>query len=56
MGHVTRIGEKKNACMFLVVKPERKIPFRRPHSRWEEKIKVVLKENGGVGMEWSQLA
>jgi hypothetical protein len=28
-GHVARIGERRNSCMVLVVKPEGKRPFRR---------------------------
>lgn len=29
---------------MLVVKPERNKPFARPRRRWEDNIKVVLKE------------
>jgi len=28
--HVARIGDRRNSCMVLVVKPEGKRPFRRP--------------------------
>jgi hypothetical protein len=32
--------------MFLVGKPERQRPFRRPRQRWGDDIKMVLEEIG----------
>jgi hypothetical protein len=32
-GHVTRMGEKRNACRLLVGKPEGKRPLGRPRCR-----------------------
>jgi hypothetical protein len=33
MGHVARMGEKRNACRLLVGKPERRRPLGRPRHR-----------------------
>jgi hypothetical protein len=37
-------GEKRNAYMFLVGKPEGKRPLGRLTSRWEDNIKINLIE------------
>jgi hypothetical protein len=41
-------GEKRNACMLLVGKPERKRPLGRPRYRWVNNIKMNL----GERMRW----
>jgi hypothetical protein len=46
-GHVARIGEEKKLCRVLVGKPEGK-----PRRRWEDRIRMDLKENGWGGV-WS---
>jgi hypothetical protein len=33
-GHVARMGEKRNAYMILVGRPEGKRPLERPRCRW----------------------
>jgi hypothetical protein len=43
MGHVTRMGEKRNAYMILVEKPEGKRLLGRPRSRWVNNIKMDLR-------------
>ena len=40
----------------LVGKPEGKRPLGRPRRRWEDNIKMDLKEVGCGGMEWIELA
>jgi hypothetical protein len=40
----------------LVGKPEGKRPLGRPKRRWEDGIKVDLREIGWGGVEWIQLA
>jgi hypothetical protein len=40
--HVARIGEKRNAYMILVGKPEGKISLGRPSRMWVDDIKMVL--------------
>jgi hypothetical protein len=48
-------GEKKNAYMLLVGKPEGKRPLRRPRRRWVD-IKVDLGEIGWGGVDLTGLA
>jgi hypothetical protein len=40
----------------LVGKPEAKRPLGRPRSRWEDGIRMNIKDIGWGGMEWIQLA
>ena len=40
----------------LVGKPEGKRPLGKPRRRWEDKIKMDLKEVGCGGMDWTDLA
>jgi hypothetical protein len=55
-GHVARIGER-NVYRVLVGNPERKRPLERPRRRWEDGIKMDLREIGwGRGVEWIHLA
>jgi hypothetical protein len=44
VGHVARIGEKRNAYRILVGKPEGKRPLRRPRRKWVDIIKIDLRE------------
>jgi hypothetical protein len=55
-GHVARMGEKRNAYRILVGKPEGKRPLGRPRRRWEDNIKMDLREIGWDGMNWIDLA
>jgi hypothetical protein len=55
-GHVARIGEKRNLYRILEGKPEGKRPLGRPRRRWEDNIKMDLREIGWGGMDWSHLA
>jgi hypothetical protein len=43
VGHVARMGKKRNAYSVLVGKPEGKGPLERPRHRWVENIKTDLK-------------
>jgi hypothetical protein len=38
------MGEMKNPYEILVGKPEGKRPLRRPRRRWEDNIKMDLRE------------
>jgi hypothetical protein len=40
----------------LVVRPEGKRPLGRPRRRWEDNIKMDLREIGIDGANWIQLA
>ena len=43
-GHVARMGERRGAYRALVGKPERRRPLEIPRCRWEDNIKVDLRE------------
>jgi hypothetical protein len=45
-GHIARFGERKDVYRVLVGKPEGKSLLGRPRRRWEDKIKMDLKEVG----------
>jgi hypothetical protein len=51
-------GEERNVYRILVGKPEEKRPLGRPIYvyRWEENIKMKLREIGLGGMDWIHLA
>jgi hypothetical protein len=53
---VARMGEGRNVYRVLVGKPEGKRPLGRPRRRWEDGIKMDLREIGWGGMEWIRLA
>jgi hypothetical protein len=55
VGHVARMGEKRNAYRILVGKPEGKRPLGRPRRRWEDNIRMDLREIGWGGMDWINL-
>ena len=48
-GHVARMGEGRDVHRVLVGKPEGKSPLGRPRRRWEDNIKMDLREVGGGG-------
>jgi hypothetical protein len=54
-GHVARMGAKRIAYRNLVGKPEGKRPIGRPRRRWENNIKMDLREIGWGGMDWIDL-
>jgi hypothetical protein len=52
-GHVAYMGEKRNAYRVLVEKPEGRRALERP--RWEDNIKMELREIGLGGIDWIHL-
>jgi hypothetical protein len=50
------MGEMRNACNILVGKPEGKKPLRRPTYRWEDNIRIDLREIMWEGVDWIHLA
>ena len=56
VGHVARMGEGRGVHRVLVVKPEGKRPLGRPRRRWEDNIKMDLREVGGGCGDWMDLA
>ncbi|KAJ4426359.1 hypothetical protein ANN_27173 [Periplaneta americana] len=55
-GHVARMGESRNAYRVLVGRPERKRPLGRPRRRWEDNVKMDLREVGYDDRDWINLA
>ncbi|KAJ4444038.1 hypothetical protein ANN_05827 [Periplaneta americana] len=55
-GHVARMGESRNAYRVLVGRPEGKRPLGRPRRRWEDNIKMDLREVGYDNRDWINLA
>jgi hypothetical protein len=57
-GHVSQMGEKRNAYRLLVGKPEGKRPLGRPRRRWVDNIRMDLGELDGVmwtGLVWLRI-
>jgi hypothetical protein len=54
--HVARMGEERKVYSILVGKPERKRTLRRPRRRWEDGIRMDLREIGWGGVDWIRLA
>jgi hypothetical protein len=48
--------EKRNAYRLLVGTPERKGPLARPRRRWEDNIRIDLREMGWGDVDWIGLA
>jgi hypothetical protein len=55
-GHVADMGEGRGVYRILVGKSEGKRPLERPRHRWEDNIKLDLREIGIVGANWIRLA
>ncbi|KAJ4438642.1 hypothetical protein ANN_14589 [Periplaneta americana] len=55
-GHVARMGESRNVYRVLVGRPEGKRPLGRPRRRWEDNIKMDLREVGYDDRDWINLA
>jgi hypothetical protein len=49
-------GEKKSTYRILVGKLEGKRPIGRPSRRWEDNIRMDLREIGWGRMDWIDLA
>jgi hypothetical protein len=55
-GHVARMGEERGAYRILVGRPEGRRPLGRHRRRWEENIKMDIREVGWEDMNWIDLA
>jgi hypothetical protein len=54
--HMARRGEDRNVHKALVGKPKGKRPLGRPRLRWEDRIRMVLRQTGwGVWMRFDWL-
>jgi hypothetical protein len=50
------MGEERKVYKFLVAKPEGKKPTGTPRRRWEDEIRMDLRELGSGGANWIRLA
>jgi hypothetical protein len=50
------MGERRGAYRALVGKPEGMRPLGRPRRRWEDNIKMYLREVGCGDADWVDLA
>ena len=55
MGYAAHRGMKRNACRTVVIQPKGKLPLGRPRHRWEDNVKMELKEMTEC-MKWTDLA
>jgi len=54
--HVAHMEDMRNAYKISVGKPEGKRPFGEPGHRWEDNIRMYLKEIWRKGVDWIHLA
>jgi hypothetical protein len=55
-GHVALMGEGRGVYRVLVERPKCKRPLGRPRHRWEDNIKMDLRDIGIDGVNWIWLA
>jgi hypothetical protein len=55
-GHVACMGEERKVYKVLVGKPKEKRPLGRPRHRWEDGIRMDLREIGLGSVYWIRLA
>jgi hypothetical protein len=55
-GHVARMGERRGAYRALVWKPEERRPLGRPERRWEDNVKMDLREVICGDVDWIDVA
>jgi hypothetical protein len=55
-GRVERVGEERKVYKLLMGKPEGKRPLGRPRRRWEDGVRMDLREIGLEDVDWIRLA
>jgi hypothetical protein len=50
------MGKMGNANKISIVNPKGKTPLGRPRRRWEDNIRMDLRETGWEGVDWMGLA
>jgi hypothetical protein len=55
-GHVARMGDGGGVYGVLIGRPEGERPLRRRRHKWEDNIKMDLRELGIDGVNWIRLA
>jgi hypothetical protein len=56
VGHVAHMGEVRGAYNISVGRPEGRRPLGRPRRRWEDNMKLGLREIGFGDVDWIHLA
>jgi hypothetical protein len=56
VGHVVCIGKVRGAYNILVGRPEGRRQLGRPRRKWEDNIKMDLREIGFGDVDWIHLA
>jgi len=54
-GHVARMGDGRIVYRVLVEKPEGREPLGKPRRRWEDNIRMDLREVGCGCVDWMEL-
>jgi hypothetical protein len=54
--HIAHMGKMINAYSILIGNPEGKRPLGRPSRRWEDNIRMGVRERDCEGMDWIHLA
>jgi hypothetical protein len=54
--HVARMGEMRNAYNVLVGKPKGNRPLERPRRRWQDNIRMDVREIEWESVDWIYLA
>jgi hypothetical protein len=55
-GYVACMGEERKVYKVLVGKPEGRRPLGRPRHRWEDGVRMELREISLGGVDWIRLA
>jgi hypothetical protein len=55
-GHVERMGEERKVYKVLVGKPEGRRLLGRSRRRWEDGVRMDLREIGLGGVDWIRMA
>jgi hypothetical protein len=55
-GHVARMREGRGVYRILVGRPEGNRPLGRRRRRWEDNVRMDLRETGIYGANWIRLA
>jgi hypothetical protein len=55
-GHVAHVGEERKVYKVLVGKPKGRRPLGRPSHRWEDGVRMDLREIGLGCVDWIRLA
>jgi hypothetical protein len=50
------MGEMRNAHNILIEKLGGERPFGKPRRRWEDNVRMYLRETGWGGVDWIHLA